>query len=218
MTSTTQPTAANPSSGELIKTHIRGQIGDLQRHYLHNQGGAGAAARAALAKLRRIDPLDPGGEPEAYSLIFDSLPETLMGRGDEPSSGEIAASAALYLFAIHQQGRSDATHIPGTRFAAAVRQLAYQRGTSGDLDDSVVTRFNHLCRASSDAMRITQLRSLVTLMRSARVGFDYGQLATDLFWIHRRPDDSRVYLRWARDFHRPVSDAPSPTSDPTPGA
>ncbi|MFV0453175.1 MAG: type I-E CRISPR-associated protein Cse2/CasB [Propioniciclava sp.] len=215
---TTTTSQASHGLSQLIRSHVSGQVSALQREYLRNQGGSGAAAVAALAKLRRVDPLDPGGEPQAYALIFESLPGDLLGRGDEPSGGELAVGSALHLFALHQQGRADPTHDPRARFGGSIRRLAYHRGSGADLDDSVVTRFNHLCRASSDATRIAQLRSLIMLMRSAHLGLDYGQLATDLFWLHRNPHDSRVYLRWARDFHRPTKEDNAPTDKPSAGA
>lgn len=186
----------------VIRSHVRGQVTRLQRDYLKNQGSSGAAAARDLAQLRRMDPLDPGGDPLVFGLIFDSMPDSLVGHGDDPSAGEVAVCAALHLFSLHQQGLREPVQESEVRFGSAIKQLAFKRSAGAGPDDSVITRFYLLCRASSEAMRITQMRALIKLMRSERIGFDYGQLAVDLDALHRRPGDSTVYLKWGRDFHQ----------------
>lgn len=213
--STKSETETPPRSRrELITQHVRRQVRQLQRAFLHNEGRSGASATADLARLRRANPLDPGADPEVFPIVFETLPAELIGQDDSPSSGEVAVSSALHLFAIHQQGRAEGAHLDQARFGQSVRRLAMQRG-DGNLDLAVLTRLQHLSHASSAATRLGQLRALVKLMRSAGIQLDYGTLAADLDALSRRPDDSSVYLAWGRQFHQGLPSAPSTDSTVT---
>ena len=61
--------------------------------------------------------------------------------------------------------------------------------------------------AQDEASRMIHIRSLVTLLRRAKLGFDYGQFANDLRVLGDKKATQKelarrqgVLLRWGRDF------------------
>ena len=48
----------------------------------------------------------PGADPELWGILFEDLPEELIGRGNTPGRAELALYTAFTLYAIHQQSRS----------------------------------------------------------------------------------------------------------------
>ncbi|MGD7733505.1 type I-E CRISPR-associated protein Cse2/CasB [Propionibacteriaceae bacterium G57] len=195
-------------------SHVRRRVEPLQQAYLRNDGPASSRATATLAQLRRLDPMQPADDPSLYDLLFEGMPENLVGHTDDPSRGELAVATSLHLFALHQQGRGSAVHRPGVRFGGAVRTLAFRRGQAGQLDPGVVSRFSLLVHASTIRMTITHLRALVSQMRPLDIELDYGQLAADLFDLQNPQRQSTVHLRWARAFHRAHPTSSTTTETP----
>lgn len=203
------------SAADDLFAFVTSRVLALQGGYANNT----SSATATLAHLRATSPTDPGAEPRTWSTLFEGLPTSLVGRGDSASWGESAVTAALHLYATHQQGRPRGVHRPGQRLGSAVRELGLSRG-GPHLDDGVVDRFHRLSLMTSHDRRVYELRALIRMLRSEGVGLDYGSLATDLYWSMTPDGASRVRLRWARDLHRrarPGSDAPAdPTSTTSP--
>ncbi|RLP07480.1 type I-E CRISPR-associated protein Cse2/CasB [Propionibacterium australiense] len=189
------------------------KINTLQRLYLDDT----SQGKQLLAELRHGDMMTPGVDPQLWAVVFDGMPDSLVGRTDEPSRAELAVHATLILYATHQQSQRAGMHRPAVRFGQAVQQLARSRGSEGEFDQGTITRFHQLCAQQSFPMRLRSLRSLVTLMRSEKiVGFDYAQLACDLYLIQNNASVNRVLLRWGRDLHANLrQDATDSTSDST---
>jgi CRISPR system Cascade subunit CasB len=176
-----------------------GAIMPLQSGYTRTPRNA--AAVRDLARLRHADINLPGSDPALWELTLGSLPEELLGRGDdEPSPAERAVHAALVLYSIHQQSRPEPMHRKGAGLGQAVRILSGKRSDGADWDPGTVSRFQHMCRAQSSAIRLENLRGLITLMRSESVGLDYGRLAADL-WSIEAGNIQRTILSWGRQLH-----------------
>lgn len=214
-----RPPADRKNPSQLVAEHIGRVVGRLQAEFL--AGSAPTAwAQASLAKLRTGDMDDPGGSPISWQLIFEDLPASLAGRGDEASNGERVIHQVLSLYAVHQQGRRPyPMHVAGRSLGRAARDLAWiDHGTKPNA--GVVSRFHRLCSTNDESLRLSHLRSLITMLRSERVPLDHAMLGRDLYQLLHTSSRTRVQLRWARDFHyRPAKttdDQPNDTSTTEP--
>lgn len=172
-------------------------------------------AQRMLAQLRRADAGNPGADPELWQVTLDGMREELLGHGDKPSRSESSAHAALVLYALHQQSKSEPMHRRGVGLGQAVRQLSASRAREGSkgVDPGTLARFHSLVRAQSQSARIYNTRGLIGLLRSSSIPLDYGLLATDLWLLDTRHADG-VRLRWGRQLHQFQSPTPS---NPTEG-
>lgn len=207
MTETAPPT---------LREVIGRRVGALQHAHLD---GRAPQARATLSTLRRAVSRDPGRDPLAWGLVLegdegDILPEHLLGRSDEPSRAEWAAYTALTCYAVHQQSQSRPMHVPGSSFGEAIGKLVPRTS------ESVKARFDALLTSAGFTAMRYHLRSLVTLLRSEGVAFDYGRFAEDLARLQDPRARDRVLLAWGRDYvkgryPRPVM--PTGQDDVAPG-
>ena len=129
---------------------------------------------------------------------------------DEPSRAEWAAYTALTCYAVHQQSQSRPMHVPGTSFGEAVGRLVPRTS------ESVKARFDALLTAAGFPAVRYHLRSLVTLLRSEGIPFDYGRFAEDLARLQDPRARDRVLLAWGRDYvkgRHPRSAAPTEPDD-----
>lgn len=210
MTTTAQASApASPGTpDQQLERFVAARVSALQRDYLADR----ASAVGALARLRRAVTSSPGADPATWGETLDGLPEALVGRRDGPSPHESAAHAAITVFAVHQQSRSEPMHRGGQSLGAAVRLLGQRTGA----EDAVRRRFHALGTASSLPETLHHLRGLVTQLRSAGIALDYGRLARDL----RRLQDPRyadeVRLAWGRAYHRTPTASSEDTQQQTP--
>ena len=173
----------------------------LQAHFLGQRGQSEqAAARAVLAKLRR----SAGQKAESHPLALEQVLETLdpplvleeLGKGDAPSASERSAFHALTLFALHMQGAATpGQHIRRVSFANACGRLHGKTGS-----ESMKPRFDALLLSRSSTSRLVHIRSMVSLLRSHSLGFDYGAFARDLRTLDFPRRRNGVLLRWGRDF------------------
>ncbi|MEJ5927023.1 type I-E CRISPR-associated protein Cse2/CasB [Corynebacterium sp. H128] len=172
----------------------------LQKDYLSDpQSSAHHSARATLAELRRGSSLDFRKDPLCLGKVLFAMQgefsDRLSGKGDAPSPSEEAAYIALTLFGIHMQSAAEGMHQPGTSFAAACGKLHAQ-----EVSESIKPRIDAMLLAHDERARLTHIRSLVTLLRSKKIGFDYGLLARDLRALGDSKTRSGIQLRWGREF------------------
>lgn len=190
-----------------------GVVNHLQRGYLATPRDPWAVR--TLADLRHADAAHAGTDPALWEITLGHLPEDLVGHGASPATyAERAVHAAVVLYAIHQQSRPSPMHAKAIGLGQAVRMLSARRSTSTEWDPGTVSRFQHLCRAQQWAIRIENLRGLVTLMRSEDVPLDYGRLAADLWRLQTSASD-RVLLDWGRQLHHVPSHDQNPSTDST---
>jgi len=182
-------------------------VNHLQRGYLEAPRDAWSVR--TMAALRHADSAMPGADPEVWEVTLGHLPDDLLGRDAAPATAaERAIHAAVVLYAIHQQSRSEPMHVPGIGLGQAVRTLSARRSGGPEWDPGTISRFQHLCRAQQWGIRIENLRGLIAFMRSEGVPLDHGRLAADLWRIQTSASDG-VLLDWGRQLHR------IPSTDPT---
>ena len=157
---------------------------------------------ASLARLRRGVGRNPGDVPEIWGTLLQSLPEELMGRGKEPSHEEWAIYTALTLYAFHQQGMDqESMNVQGQGIGCAAAKLIEEEE---DLS-RVQNRFNRVALAEDRMQLATQLRGLISMLRSQKIGLDYPLLATQLYRYQFYDNQSGLRLTWGRDFYRTYS-------------
>lgn len=193
------PALTAPSTRGDLYTAVAGSAAILQAQYLGNRGDRQQAqARGRLAVLRRNAGFTPEQRPLALQEVLDSLQPLLreedLGRGDTASRSERAAFDAICMFALHMQSAAAGMHVHGRSFGTAMGMLR-MRTDSGSLKP----RFDALLAARNERSRLTHARSLVTLLRGAQIGLDYGRFAQDLRSL-ASPHRGGVLLRWGRDF------------------
>lgn len=201
MSSDPAPATQHPASRASALPTVVGSVASrLQRDYLGERGDrAQAKARGVLAELRRAAGTTPERDLLSWQatleLVLPDLPPALQGHGDAPSPSERAAFDSLTLFGLHMQSAVAPMHVQGRSFARAIGALVQKRSSS----ESIAPRFEAALVVRSAATRRHHLRSLITLLRTERIGFDYGRFALDL---RRIAGDQRnsVLLQWGRDF------------------
>ena len=174
-------------------------VAKVMRLY-HQKSNGVSAATAQLAHLRRGVGASPFQYPELLGIILEKedgtegIPEQYRGRGDQPSNAESAAYTALTLFALHQQSQNQSMHDAEVSFGNAVGKLV------GDTTTSMKKRFDSLLTAQTENARQHYLRSLITLLRSEGIAFDYGRFAVDYMRLLNPATRQKVMYRWNRDF------------------
>ncbi len=153
-------------------------------------------AAATLAALRTATPGHLDDAPAAWQVVYSTLPEETVGRGERISREERAAHAALVLYAVHQTSQSDPMHRSGVRLGKALRQLP----EATDEKSPILRRFTSLLQGSTFDATMYHLRSLVTLLRRERIATDYVSLCQDLIRLQSPKSAAAVRRQWGRDF------------------
>ena len=202
-----------PPEGEAEQRYLRRlgtvvdqRVSTLQRRYLANSSDG----RALLAQLRHAVTREPGSDPSVWEITVGALPGPAPST-DEPTPAERAAHTALTLYATHQQSRTEPMHVPGVGLGSAVRRLGIATGA----EEAVRRRFDAAATAMSFSETVHHLRGLVTQLRGARIGLDYGRLADDLDQLQKPDGPDRVRLRWARQYYRTQQTISTPESATT---
>ncbi|MFI2105686.1 type I-E CRISPR-associated protein Cse2/CasB [Isoptericola sp. NPDC019693] len=171
-----------------------------RRVMLLQEGRQRSRTVAALAHLRKGVGKEPGSDPALWWLTVDGVPGE--PRGDEPTRQERAVHVALTLYAVHQQSRPEGMHRPGAGLGHAVAALERaQGGADGERTSPVRRRFDAVVTATGVTEAAHHLRGLVTQLRGAGIGLDYGQLADDLVDIQASSRRDDVRRRWARQLY-----------------
>lgn len=152
--------------------------------------------RGILAELRRGVGKEIGELPTLWGIVFDGLPEELIGT-NKASYAEWAIYTALTLYALHSQGSSEDVNESGMSLGRA----AYKISNGGDDEERIVNRLNLIVTAVSPTDVAYHLKSLVQLMKNANVKLDYIQLAADLYNFNYPESAKNVKLSWGRDFY-----------------
>ena len=180
------------SRREQIKGIVSSRIGLLQ---------CGSPwASAEMARLRRCAGKRLEESPDAWESLFSGVPEEISPSKGVlvPTTAENAIFIALTLYAVHQQGVSASMNQYGRSFSTAVSML----GDGGS--DNIRNRFN-TALTSQDVVELSNhLRSLVKMLRSndVPIGFDYADLAADIYDYQYEDSKFRVQMRWAKDYYR----------------
>lgn len=171
----------------------------LKLAYLESIRGQ-SAGRAMLANMRRGVGKAPGELPELWGLIFDGMPEELLG-GQKTSDAEWAVYSALTLYALHQQGSEENVHAAGISVGSAAACLV----KSEDDTDRILKRLNLVATAVSPADLAYHLRGLIQLLKGVDATLDYAQLAKELYQFRYPEKANEIKLAWGRDFYRQIN-------------
>ena len=185
----------------------------LQDAYLGAKGDREAAhARSVLAQLRKNASRSVGENPiglqETLLVLSPQLSDGELGKADSASPSEAAAYLAMSLFARHMQSAKKPVHAADQSFAWACGRLVALSDSS-----SVKPRFDAMQLAATEEARAVHLRSLVDLLRSKELSFDYGKFAQDLRSLTAPFKRNGVLLRWGREFSSGLSNADKASSN-----
>lgn len=155
--------------------------------------------RAALASLRRGAGREPGEVPEAWGVVLERMPYELYNASGRLSAAEIAVYNALTLYALHQEGKDaqlQCMHHEGVSLGNAVARLG-----SDDDKERIWKRFLRVATAPDIKEAVYFLRNIIQLLRAAGIGFDYGELAKDLYFLQYETAADNVRLKWSQSFY-----------------
>ena len=153
-----------------------------------------------LANMRRGVGKAPGELPELWGLIFDRMPEELLGNQGH-SDAEWAVYSALTLYALHQQGSEESVQAADISVGSAAACLV----KSEDDTDRILKRLNLVATAVSQADVAYHLRGLIQLLKGESAKLDYARLAKELY-LFRYPESANdIKLSWGRDFYRQIN-------------
>jgi CRISPR system Cascade subunit CasB len=170
-----------------------------------------SATTALLAKLRKNIAQAPGSDSDIWAVTIAGVPGSPYG--DKATNQEWAVHIAVTLFALHQQGKGNPSHVAGVGLGQAVARLDRLIGGPEEGVSPVRRRFNAIVTSQDITELRHHLRGLVSQLRGADIPLDYGMLADDLlaFQDPNRADDVR--RRWARQFyHLDTNTNPSKTT------
>ena len=153
-----------------------------------------------LANMRRGVGKAPGELPELWGLIFDRMPEELLGNQGH-SDAEWAVYSALTLYALHQQGSEESVQAADISVGSAAACLV----KSEDDTDRILKRLNLVATAVLQADLAYHLRGLIQLLKGESAKLDYARLAKELY-LFRYPESANdIKLSWGRDFYRQIN-------------
>ncbi|OHF35730.1 type I-E CRISPR-associated protein Cse2/CasB [Corynebacterium sp. HMSC074A01] len=184
----------------MLRKSVETTVSILQRNYLDRAHTAlGAEARGTLANLRKYASrpveADPLALQEVLLLLNPPLSDSELGKGTKPSPSEQAAYTALGLFGLHMQSSTQPMHTREQTFAFACGRLHRLSDSK-----SIKSRFDAMQVARDEVSRGVHLRSLISLLRTKHIPFDYGRFVGDLRSLQNPQYRNGVLLRWGRDF------------------
>lgn len=153
-----------------------------------------------LANMRRGVGKTPGELPELWGLIFDRMPDELLGN-QRHSDAEWAVYSALTLYALHQQGSEESVQAADISVGTAAACLV----KSEDDTDRILKRLNLVATAVSQNDLAYHLRGLIQLLKGESAKLDYARLAKELYLFRYPESANEIKLSWGRDFYRQIN-------------
>ena len=163
-----------------------------------------STVKARLAELRHGAGNAPGEIPTLWGMIFDELPEEMLGRYGKPSSAEWAIYDAMTIYAVHQQGNDPETNnmnVKGISLGKAACDLVFAKDGTEDDRERVSRRFYPIVLAADIETFTYYLRTFIPLLRGAGIGLDYAMLARDIYLCQSESGRSSVQIRWGQDYY-----------------
>ncbi|MBQ7267165.1 MAG: type I-E CRISPR-associated protein Cse2/CasB [Synergistaceae bacterium] len=187
---------------EKISKHerVKGYVG-WKINSLHDISDTGPG-RGMMANLRRGVGKSPGEIPELWGLIFDKMPEELLGKS-KASPAEWAVYTALTLYALHQQGNEKFMNVEDVSVGKAASMLV----KNDDEDkERIRRRLGLVVTATSPFDLAYHLRGVIQLLSRDAIGLDYARLAKELYLMNNEERAKDIKLSWGREFYRKVED------------
>lgn len=153
-----------------------------------------------LANMRRGVGKALGELPELWGLIFDRMPDELLGN-QRHSDAEWAVYSALTLYALHQQGSEESVQAADISVGTAAACLV----KSEDDTDRILKRLNLVATAVSQNDLAYHLRGLIQLLKGESAKLDYARLAKELYLFRYPEYANEIKLSWGRDFYRQIN-------------
>lgn len=152
--------------------------------------------KGMMANIRRGVGKYPGEIPELWGLIFNNMPEELLGtRGASPA--EWAVYTALTLYALHQQGNEKFMNVEDVSVGKAASMLVHNE----DDEDRIRRRLGLVVTATSPSDLAYHLRGVIQLLSREEIGLDYARLARELYLMNYEERSKDIKLAWGRDFY-----------------
>lgn len=164
--------------------------------YLESIDGT-PAGKAMMAEIRHGAGRHPGEMPDLWGLVFDGLPEELMG-AQSVSDAEWAIYSALTLYALHQQGKDRPMQADKVSLGQAAARLVKDE----DDRERVLRRLSPVVTATSKEDLAQNLRGLVQLLKSDDIALDHARLAKEIYLFGNPDFAGNIKLAWGRDFYR----------------
>lgn len=117
--------------------------------------------KANLAKLRHGIGKMPGEMPELWDVFFNKMSPELFSKSNEPSMAEWAIYISLTMFALHQQGSSEAVHCEGRSLGSAAADLMEEK--TDENRERIMRRFGPVVTAKDMPEPSHHIRGLVPL-------------------------------------------------------
>ncbi|MBQ6666088.1 MAG: type I-E CRISPR-associated protein Cse2/CasB [Synergistaceae bacterium] len=178
------------SKTDQVKSYVGWKINSL--HDIADTG----TGKGMLANIRRGVGKSPGEIPELWGLIFNNMPEELLGtRGASPA--EWAVYTALTLYALHQQGNEKFMNVEDVSVGKAASMLV----KNDEDEDRIRRRLGLVVTATSPSDLAYHLRGVIQLLSREEIGLDYARLARDLYLMNYEERAKDIKLAWGRDFY-----------------
>jgi CRISPR system Cascade subunit CasB len=185
-----------------LEQYVSKKITLIQKLYL-SKGGNSNASRT-LAMLRRAVSKNPGSIPDTWVVEFEGMPNSLVGRGENPSRGEWAIHGAMTLYAVHQQSLKVPMYQSGREYdlGASVRKLMQceNKNNVPEGESKLPRRFSALMTVDSLSETLYYARQLMHQLRSCSIPLDYARFAGQLYDIQNPYKADSVKLAWGRSF------------------
>lgn len=117
--------------------------------------------KANLAKLRHGIGKMPGEMPELWDVFFNKMSPELFSKSNEPSMAEWAIYISLTMFALHQQGSTEAVHCEGRSLGSAAADLMEEK--TDENRERIMRRFGPVVTAKDMPELSHHIRGLVPL-------------------------------------------------------
>ena len=140
---------------EEVKEEMYKRVQELIRQ----KGTSGG--RAALANLRRGIGKKPGEMPELWDVFFNKMSPELFSKSNEPSMAEWAIYISMTMFALHQQGSTEAVHCEGRSLGSAAADLMEEK--TDENRERIMRRFGPVVTAKDMPELSHHIRGLVPL-------------------------------------------------------
>lgn len=163
--------------------------------FLHEIRDTGVG-RGMLANIRRGIGKYPGEIPELWGILFDRMPEELLGTKGA-SFAEWAVYTALTLYALHQQGNEKFMNAEDISIGKAASMLV----KSEDDEERIRRRLGLVVTATSPSDLAYYLRGVIQLLSREAIGIDYPRLARELYLMNNEESSKAIKLAWGRDFY-----------------
>lgn len=138
---------------------VREEMYKRVQELIRQKGTSGG--RAALANLRRGIGKMPGEMPELWGVFLNKMSPELFSKSNEPSMAEWAIYISMTMFALHQQGSTEAVHCEGRSLGSAAADLMEEK--TDENRERIMRRFGPVVTAKDMPELSHHIRGLVPL-------------------------------------------------------